>query len=105
MLIHVIALSQVKYATKYSSPALIAEHIPELAEEIFALQISGDWDATMNMYLKALGSPMKDDDGLDIQSLERKAKEKLKEAEIGLKAWNSWMATHRQIGQSEANVA
>ena len=105
MLIQLVAISQVKYATKYTSPALIAEHIPELAEQVFALQISGDWDTTMNMYLKALGSPTKDDEQLDAESLERKAKERRKEAETGLKAWNNWMAKHRQIGQSEANVA
>lgn len=105
MLKDLIVLSQVKYATKHTSPALIAEHIPELAEEVLALRIGDEFEAMQDMYFKALAVPMKNDDDLDALSLEDKAKDKHKNAEIGLNHWTKWMAKHRQLNQSEANVA
>jgi len=105
MLEDFIALSQVKYATKYTSPALIAEHIPELAEEVLALRISDELNAMKDMYRKALGIPMNDDAELDADSLGRKAKDKHKNAEIGLNHWTKWMAKHRQLNQPETIVA
>lgn len=105
MLDDIIVLSQVKHATEYTSPALIAEHIPELAEEVLALRISDEFDAVWEMYLKALGRLMKNDDELDAESVERKAKDKQKSAEIGLKLWTNWIAKQRQQNQLESNVA
>ena len=43
---------------------------------------------------------MKNDDDLDSLSLEDKAKDKHKNAEIGLNHWTKWMAKHRQLNQS-----
>lgn len=105
MLDDVIVLSQVKYATKYTRPALIAEHIPELAEEVLALRIRNEFDAMWDMYLKALGRLVKNDAELDAESLERKARDKQKDAEISLKVWKGWMAKHRQLSQPESGVA
>lgn len=99
MLKDLIVLRQVKFATSYTSPALIGEHIPELAEEVLALRISDEFEAMQDMYLKALG--FKDDGELEPES----NKDKQKRAEIGLIAWTKWMAKHGQLNQPEANVA
>jgi hypothetical protein len=101
----VIVLSQVKYATTYTSPVLIAEHVLELAEEVLTLTISDEFDAMWDMYLMALGRPMKNDDEVDTDSLERKAREKQKDREIRLKVWTQWMAKQRPQTQLESNVA
>jgi hypothetical protein len=95
MLRHVIALSQVRYAAKYTSPALIAEHIAELGDEVAALQISNQFDAVDDMYFKGKG----------LGNLLDDAKQKQKNAEIGLKTWTRWMAKHRQQDQPESHVA
>jgi hypothetical protein len=95
MLRHVIALSQVRYAAKYTSPALIAEHIAELGDEVAALQISNQFDAVDDMYFKCKG----------LGNLLDDAKQKQKNAEIGLKTWTRWMAKHRQQDQPESHVA
>jgi hypothetical protein len=99
MLKDLIALSQVKYATKHTNPALIGEHIAELAEEVLALRIGDEFEAMQDMYLKALG--FKDDGELEPES----DKDKQKRVEIGLIAWTNWMAKHRQQNQPESNVA
>jgi len=105
MLRHVIALSQVKYSAKYTSPALIVEHIAELGDKVTALHISNQFDTVDDMYWRALGIPMSDDAELDAGAFERNAKDKQKRAEIGLIAWTKRMAKHRQQNQPEANVA
>jgi hypothetical protein len=105
MLEDMIILSQAKYPTKYTSPASIGQHIPELAEEVLALRTSDEFDTIWDIYLKASGRLTKNDDELDSEAFERRAKDKQKSAELALKAWNRWMAKHRQQNQPESSVA
>ena len=85
-------VSQVKHATQYTHPALIAENIEVLAAEILELIEKDELDVLYDGWCIALG--MKDELPQDEEAAERKERERLKSNQSRQSKWQKWMEQH-----------
>jgi hypothetical protein len=93
MLKECIVVSQVNHATSYTSPSLIAQHIPELAEEVLALRTADKLDLVWDAYLHALGYLTKPEEG-DPADNERR---RVKQNDRMIKRWTEWVEKNLQL--------
>jgi hypothetical protein len=101
----VLMISQVRHATKYTTPAAIAAHIPELAEEALDLRTRCEFDiAVTDEYFRvlSLGKPKGELEELAEELTEEQLeKQRAEETEINVEraaAWQEWME------QNNANI-
>ena len=96
----VLMLSQVKHPTKYPTPASIAAHIPELAREVLALRISGEFDTlVVDEFFRVvnLDTPKEEELKeleLTAEQIERQQAEEIKTNAKRAAAWQKWMEQH-----------
>ena len=93
MLQECIVVSQVNHATSYTSPSLIAQHIPELVEEVLALRTADKLDPMWDAYLHALEYLTKPEEG-DPADIERR---RVKQNDRMIKRWTEWVEKNLQL--------
>ena len=103
MLRDVLMLSQVRHATKYTTPASIAAHIPELAGEVLALRISGEFNSlVVDEFYRVVNLDTPKDEELEEPELTAEQIEK-QQAEVNIanamrvNYWQKWMEEHETV--------
>lgn len=97
----VMMVSQVRHATKYTTPESIAAHIPELAEEALALRTSGEFEtAVTDEYFRVLNlnKPKDELEELTEEQLEKERAKEIKTNAKQVKEWQKWM------GKNDASI-
>jgi hypothetical protein len=98
MLNDLLMLSQVRHPTKYTTPASIAAHLPDLAEEALALRTSGEFNTVVfDEFHRVvnLGKPKKEEPERTAKQIERQqADENITNAKL-VKDWQKWLEEHK----------
>jgi hypothetical protein len=101
MLDDVIALSQVRYATKYTTPASILPDVVLLGREVAELRTEGTFEEVRNAYYEVVCPPeqQSDKNELDVKPTmwidpEVKAARERKELAKYIMRWNTWLDAH-----------
>lgn len=100
MLKDLLMLSQVRHATKYTTPASIAAHLPELAEETLALRTSGEFNTVVVdefFRVVTLGKPKEEEleePERTAEQIERQQAEENKTNAKLVKDWQKWLEEH-----------
>jgi hypothetical protein len=95
-----LMLSQVRHATKYTTPASIATHLPELAEEALALRTSGDFNTVVvDEFFRVVNLDKPKEEELEepertAEQIERQQAEENKSNATLVKDWQKWLEEH-----------
>lgn len=110
MLDDVIALSQVRYAAKYTSPAAISADVVALGREVADLRIEGTFAEVRDAYGEVVCPPEQQsaEDELDDEPAmwidpEVKAERKRKELAKLIMRWNSWLNANAPQEENSMN--
>jgi hypothetical protein len=96
-----LMLSQVRHATKYTTPASIATHLPELAEEALALRTSGDFNTVVvDEFFRVVNLDKPKEEELEepertAEQIERQQAEENKCNAKLVKDWQKWLEEHK----------
>lgn len=108
MLTSVIALSQVLYATKYTTPRTILADVVPLGREVVELNTQGTFEEVWSAYCGVFRSPEQqptDEDELDVKPTmwidpEVKAAREQKELAKRIARWNTWLDANTPLEKS-----
>ncbi|HZL49716.1 MAG TPA: hypothetical protein VFC37_02075, partial [Terracidiphilus sp.] len=98
MLNDLLMLSQVRHATKYTTPASIAAHLPELAEEALALRTSGEFNTVVFdefHRVVTLDIPKQKEPERTAEQIERQQADENKTNAKLVKDWQKWLEENK----------
>ena len=101
MLNDLLMLSQVRHPTKYPTPASIAAHLPELAEEALALRTSGEFNTVVfDEFHRVVTLDIPKEEELEkpkrtAEQIERQQADEDKTNAKLVKDWQKWLEEHK----------